>query len=423
MSQSFPASSVFGLGLTVAIAVILLGSNFTVINAQQQLQMTSQPEELGNGITKARATIFQSANDSFSIQVPDGWLAHDINNSRSLLSEERRVGYALLAQLCWQGEEGAFSSNVGGNTSNSSCEGAQDGVVHVVRYPDLDTKLLASNISTTNNNMTTADKIVPYQLQKLQEAGYRSMRILTITDMAINLTNPQTNERIATLPGKLVEMIYETNFSPNETRRGYLLSTATNTTVPDLGMTKGYAVFYESNSTATNATAPITSISNNLPAPTLVGQVLDSFEIIAASPRVAQQPSVQQAAQSDEVTQDTTDQEDDTDVDEDNEGDDNEGDDNEGDDNEGDDNEGDDNEGDDNEGDDNEGDDNEGDDNEGDDNEGDDNEGDDNEGDDNEGDDNEGDDNEGDDNGTNLDDCENIGGTSCADDYDSTADD
>ena len=313
MSPTFPVSSASGLGLTLAIAIILLASNFTIINAQPQ-QLTSQPTQFENGTTAAAATIFQSVNDSFSIQVPNGWITHDINNSASALSEETRLGYGLLAQLCSQEEQqqgaGAFSTNASESTSNNmdsnnNCQGDQEEIIHIIRYPDLGTRLLANNITTTNNNMTTTDNIVSYQLQKLQEVGYRSMRIITSTDMAVNLTNPQTNERIATSPAKLVEMTYGTNFSPNEIRRGYLVSTATNTTAPNLGVTKGYAVFYEGNSTTTNATAAITSISDSLPPSTLVGQVLGSFELIV-SPEMAQA-----SAQSDEVTQDAGDDDDD----------------------------------------------------------------------------------------------------------------
>ncbi len=109
MSASFPTSTSSGIGLTLVIALILLASNFTLIDAQQQQQqqqqLTSQPEELGNGITTPAATMFQSANDSFRIQVPDGWIAHDINNSTSAMSEEIRLGYGLLAQLCSEEEQ------------------------------------------------------------------------------------------------------------------------------------------------------------------------------------------------------------------------------------------------------------------------------------------------------------------------------
>ena len=372
MSSSLPVSSPSAMGLTLAIAVILLASNFTIINAQQQQQqLTSQTGQIENGTTTA-TTPFQSTNDSFSLQVPEGWITHDVSNTGSALLEETRLGYVLLAQLCSPEEQeqgaGAFSTNAGGGStnnsasSNNSCQGAQEEVIHIIRYPDLDTRLLANNITTANNNMTTTDNIVSYQLQKLQEIGYRSMQIVNSVDMTVNLTNPQTSQTVEAMPAKLVEMTYGTNFAPNEIRRGYLVSTATNATAPNLGVTKGYSLFYEGNSTTTNATAAITRISDSLPPPTLVGQVFDSFELMIA-PEVTQ-ALAQQAAQAAETTEDTTDNDDGADDDD---GDDNGGDDDDGDD----------------------------------------------------GDDNGGDD----DDGGGLDDCVIVGGTSRGDDCDTTADD
>ncbi|MDQ4100999.1 MAG: hypothetical protein M3115_02270, partial [Thermoproteota archaeon] len=215
------------------------------------------------------------------------------------------------------------------------------------------------NITTANNNMTIIDNIVSYQLQKLQEAGYRSMRTIASTDMAVKLTNPHTNETLATLPAKFVEMTYGTNISPNEIRRGYLLSTATNSTAPNIGTTKGYTIFYEGNSTTTNATAAITSMSNSLPPPTSIGQLFDSFELTVA-PELAPAP-VQQVAQPAQFTDEDTSDDNNVAVETDDDEDD--------------------------------------------------------------GDDNGGDEDDGDDNGGDEDDCVNSGGTSCADDYDSTADD
>ncbi len=304
MSQSFPIVSAHGIGLTFAIAVILLASNFTIINAQQQRDITSQSEELGNGTTRTAATILQSANNSFSVLVPNGWIAYDINNSTSALSEETTLGYGLIAQLCPQEEQqqGAeiFSTTTGGSTSNNICQGDQEEVVHIVRYPDLDSRLRANNITTVNNSMTATENIVSYQLQKLQEAGYRSMRIIASIDRAVNLTNPQTNETIATLPAKLIEITYGTNTAPNEIRRGYLVSTATNSTTPNIGTTKGYALFYEGNSTTTNAVGAIMNMSGSLPLPTPIQQLFDSFELTVA-PELAPTP-VQRVAQPVEFT-------------------------------------------------------------------------------------------------------------------------
>src|SRR5215211_7890133 len=307
------SSAAIGLSMTaIAIAVILLASNFTIVNAQQQ-SLTNQPGEIENGATTAATvptrTTFQSTNDSFSIQVPDGWIIQDANNTGSALLEETTRGYGILAQLCpqegQQQQQGAALSDASvGSTNNSSsgistsnsCQGSEE-VIHIIRYPNLDTRIqAASNVSTTttnsNTNMTT-DDIQSYHLQKLQEVGYRSMQIVNTTDTTLNLTNPQTNETITTVPARLVEIAYSTNSAPNETRTGYFISTATNATAPNLGTTKGYAVFYEGNSTTNTAAAEITTAtaaSGSLaptPLPPVVGQVFDSFELIAA-PEVAQ---------------------------------------------------------------------------------------------------------------------------------------
>ena len=144
----------------------------------------------------------------------------------------------------------------------------------------------------------TTDNILSYHLQKLQEVGYRSIQLVNSTDMTLNVANPQTNETIATVPAKLVEMTYSTNFAPNEIRTGYFISTATNATTPNPGTTKGYSVFYEGNSTSTNTTATTaaeittaTAAGSLLPPPLppAVGQVIDSFELLAAPEVVAQE--------------------------------------------------------------------------------------------------------------------------------------
>src|SRR5215207_1465249 len=309
------SSTARGLTATIAIAtaVVLLASNFTIINAQQSV--TSQPSAIENGITTA-ATTFQSTNDSFSIQVPQGWVIQDLNNTGSALLNESSQGYGILAQLCPEEEQqGAPPTNnaSGGSSTDStsnSCRGSQEEVIYIIRYPDLDARIpAASNVTTTtatssNNNITT-DNVQSYHLQKLQEVGYRSPQILNSTEVRLNLTNPQTNETITTVPAKFVEIAYSTNSAPNETRIGDFISTATNATAPNLGTTKGYAVFYEGNSTTNTAAAEITTAtaaSGSLaptPLPPVVGQVFDSFELIAAA-EVAQAAEIAEGGDDDD---------------------------------------------------------------------------------------------------------------------------
>jgi hypothetical protein len=187
-----------------------------------------------------------------------------------------------LAQLCPEEEEeqqGAVPTtlpNAGGSGGGgtSSCEGSQNYVIRIVRYPDLDNRLQAANNVTTNssssNSSMTNDNILSYHLQKLQEIDYRGIQIVNSADMTVNLTNPQTNQTIVTVPAKFVEMTYSTAIAPNETRSGYLISTATNATAPNPGSLRQL--------------------------PPAVKQVFDSFELIAA-PEVAQALAEQEAAE------------------------------------------------------------------------------------------------------------------------------
>jgi hypothetical protein len=276
------------MGLTLAIAFILLASNLMTINAQEQQLLTNQSRQLGSaltGVTRTAATTFHSTNDSFSIQVPQGWVIQDVNNTGSALLEESRQGYGMLAQLCPSQEQqmGAFSNNAnqsGANntSSNNSCQGAQEEIVHIIRYPNLNT-----GIQPINN-------ITAYHLQKLQEVGYNSIQLVNSTDTSVNITHPQTNETIETVPAKFAEITYSTaSAAPNEMGRGYFLLTATDMTSPSLGTTKGYSVFYEgnpANNTSTTATPQIrtTSASSSSPPlllPVTIAQMFDSFELIA----------------------------------------------------------------------------------------------------------------------------------------------
>jgi PKD repeat protein len=142
-----------------------------------------------------------------------------------------------------------------------------------------------NNITTTNNNnnVTTIDNILLYHMQKLEEVGYNGTEIVDSTDATLNITNAQTNQTIATVPAKNVEMTYNTNFAPNETRTGYFILTATDATAPNRGMTKGYSVFYEGNSATAETTTPSGSLVPR-PLPVPVRQVFDSFELVTAVP-------------------------------------------------------------------------------------------------------------------------------------------
>jgi hypothetical protein len=234
-------------------------------------------------------TPFQSTNDSFSIEVPQGWIIHDVDNTgSSSLSEEATQGYGILAQLCPEEELAERLPNASSMADKVSCEGSEGYVIHILRYHDLDTRLQTANNVTTssiNNSIVTNDNILSYHLQKLQEVGYRDIRIVNSAYMKVNLTNPQTNQTIATVSAQFVEMTYSTAITPNEARSGYLISTASNATGPNPGMTKGYTIFYEGSSVS--AAEPTIGFGSLRQLPPAVKQVFDSFQLIAA-PEVAQ---------------------------------------------------------------------------------------------------------------------------------------
>jgi len=92
-----------GLASVVATAIILLASNTTIINAQQ---LTNQSAEVTQNGTTATTTLFEGAKDSFEVQVPQGWVIRDVNNTGFTLAAEVTEGYGILAQLCPEEEEG-----------------------------------------------------------------------------------------------------------------------------------------------------------------------------------------------------------------------------------------------------------------------------------------------------------------------------
>jgi PKD repeat protein len=268
--------------IAAAIATILFATNITITNAQQL--PTSQSAVTQN------PTLFQSTKDSFRVLVPEGWIIQNVDNTGFTLLSEVLQGYGILAQLCPQEEQQqAALTNVGsGGTYRSSCQQAREELIHIIRYPNLGARLgiASDDIFTIINRDTIPNAILAYHMQKLQEVGYRDIQIVNNTDTTINVISTGLNDnRIAatiTVPAKLVEITYSTNFASNEIRTGHFILTATAATPRNLGMITGYSIFYEGNSAA-ETTTPSGSLAP-IPLPAPVRQVFDSFELVAAAP-------------------------------------------------------------------------------------------------------------------------------------------
>src|SRR5215216_2476187 len=273
--------------------VVLLAANVTVTNAQQQEQQqlsTSQPitSQVTQNGTIDTPTLFESTNDSFRVQLPEGWAVQDVNNTGFTLAAEVLEGYGILAQLCPKGEggqqQGALTNDSSSSSTTSRCQQqAQEETIFIIRYPNLGTRLGITLVEI--NNGIIPDSILEYQIQKLQEVGYKDINIVNSTATTINLhyiTTGGVPFPEAIVPARLVEMTYNTSSAPSEMRRGYIILTATNVTPPNLETITGYGIFYEGASGATAATAveQTTTPSGNLSLSAPFRQVFDSFELI-----------------------------------------------------------------------------------------------------------------------------------------------
>jgi hypothetical protein len=306
---------------TIVLALILIASNIPIASAQGQ-QQANQPSIVGNEIVPRTAL---SKEDNFRVQIPSGWIIEDLNNTGPALGIEVLQGYGILAQLCPGEEQGGMHSNSNGSTNGSvsastistgnRCQGAQEEVIHIVRYPNLGARLALTNEDFASRPSDVSDTVLAYQMQKMAEVGYRDIRIVNTTDTKISLDLTialDNNIRTGTVPAKLVEMTYSTNSDPNETRRGYFVSTATDATPRNLGTITGYGIFYEG-AVLNSATpgeeegqAKILQTGSLVLAPlTPVSQVFDSFELIAGPELVQAILAAQEAAQETEEVQAT----------------------------------------------------------------------------------------------------------------------
>lgn len=307
VSSPLLVSAALPIMLTTAVlivAIILSVINVTVANAQQQ-PLTNQQTA-----TQNRTELFQNVEDGIRLDVPQGWQIQDLNNTGPISAEESTRGYGILAQLCLSEEEQpqqqrTTTANASSSSSSTinDCQAAQEDVIHIVRYPSLDSVIpQANNVTTTpaigasfNNRTTTTasstttateeettiDNILAYHLQKLQQVGYNNIQVINNVNTRVNLTMAQEDQTVTTLPAKFAEITYTTGSSaPDEIKRGYFILTAANATSPNLGITKGYSIFYEGSTIAAAAEARSSGSLAPTPLPEPVRQVFDSFELI-----------------------------------------------------------------------------------------------------------------------------------------------
>ena len=254
-----------GFPLFLALILLLIMS---FLGALQYETITTR------STTMTTFSSFESTSDNFRLQVPEGWVVEDVSNMGHVLSEESKQGYGILVQLCRAGgqeeqhqqQEQPPLINVSdsGGVSGSCKKQSQGEIIHIIRYPNLGARL---GITLADINDVIPDSVLQYEIQKLQEVGYRDINVVnsTKTKLIAQYLHESNVPIIATVPAKLVELTYRTDFAPSEIKRGYLFSTATNATPPNLETITGYSIFYEAASVVPSEE---------------VRQIVNSFELI-----------------------------------------------------------------------------------------------------------------------------------------------
>jgi plastocyanin len=144
--------------------------------------------------------IFQSHIDGIRVQVPNGWVVEDIENTDPNRQQyEKITGAGGLAVLCPQAET---LPKIGGGYYCS--RGAEDSVT-IGRYADLKSRPEFAVLARENKSITISD-LLAYHIQFFERLGFTDFRLLENIDRAVNVTDSQTNQTIATAPAKYVEM-------------------------------------------------------------------------------------------------------------------------------------------------------------------------------------------------------------------------
>jgi hypothetical protein len=217
----------------------------------------------------ATTTTFQSIDDGFRIQVPNGWVVQDINNTNIFWQryEEQNV-VGGLAFVCPQEETqlavgGTFECKIAPPPPSLA-------PMSISRFKDLDKRPEFASIQQNQTDITISDFFDFYI--RFLEWGIpprevpHNLQIVNETDTTVNVINPQTNQTVATVPGKLVEVAFpveggEGGGPPTRLSSVVLLA---------LNGTTGYAILYANPLFAAEADQP----------PRPVQQILDSFELL-----------------------------------------------------------------------------------------------------------------------------------------------
>lgn len=290
----------------VNVPVGIQSSYAQFLPPQQQQNMTTTTSPAAEP-----TTTFQSVPDGFQIQVPNGWVVEDTDNtSPSAHDGERTQGVGFLATLCPQDE--ALPA-IGGNYT---CTPSGEEYVLIFRYVDLLSRPEFAQVVLEGSSITTSD-LFALLTQFDEAAGAQNFRVINDTDMTVNAIDPRTNQTVETAPAKFVEYVYtfQNELGRNVNYKNYYLIALTNNSntayvvnpsVPTSGeepqLSPQMLQILHSFALVTSATSPA-PITSTTPMPTPPQQQLEQ-QPLSSSP-LSEQLQLQEEEEEEEQEEET----------------------------------------------------------------------------------------------------------------------
>jgi hypothetical protein len=247
---------------------------------------------VGNSTISATTTAASghiNPDDGFRIQVPEGWIISDVNNTLPVMQlEEQQYGSALLAELCPQ--EGAIPQ-IGGELSCTPSE--ETPRVLVVRYANLTSRPEFAILVSQGQNITLSD-FTAFWIQGSTEGnptieGYdveeNEERTVGVFDRATNTTLEGV-----TVPARWISLAVGVE------SQGFRATTTTYSGLLLLGLdgNTGYSII------------PIGLFDEDGDLPEGTDEAIDSFELLATNSSGVQQPTTAGVMQSQQDNTTTT---------------------------------------------------------------------------------------------------------------------
>jgi hypothetical protein len=165
--------------ITIMAAVMLLLSLATAVPTMitsTSAQLSSPPSSSQQQSTTVDSNrIFESEEDGFRLQIPQGWVIQD----EDIITAPVDPIIETIAMLCLENEA---LPDVGGDYN---CEAASltDSIL-INRFPDLQSRPEFQNESATDSTIIpTTDDLVALWIQELQNEGTSQIRIENTTDI------------------------------------------------------------------------------------------------------------------------------------------------------------------------------------------------------------------------------------------------